>query len=287
MADPQSAPSDEDTSDGHDADADPETADADDVEELSTEELRDRVQEEYDFEEFGAEQMEEMSVDEWEVAFDPDSWITGDELLDRVSADLKAQIAARDVFAVLEEVEENGSRRLLAYSDEGYALVYPDGTIEGFGTVLRDVKPTVALCSMDSYDPPAPPENAVLLPKPDEVPEASGEFGNLMLQVVAGVLVVAGLALVGGWILLADLSTVIAPAVGLFFVFVGLFLFGSVANARLSDRFRVEEYRERLRAVGLEDGDRPDFLPVEDGEVVGPDAREAIPGDDDEGDPDR
>jgi hypothetical protein len=102
-----------------------------------------------------------------------------------------------------------------------------------------------------------------------------------MLQVVAGVLVVAGLALVGGWILLANLSTVIAPAVGLFFLFVGLFLFASVANARLSDRFRVEEYRERLRAIGLEDGDRPDFLPIEDGEVVGPDAREAVPSEED------
>jgi hypothetical protein len=284
MADPQSAPSDEDASDGHDDAVDPETGEGsgdDEVEELSTEELRRRVQEEYDFEAFGPDQMEEMSVDEWEVAFDPDSWITGDELLDRVSADLKAQIAARDVFAVLEEVEEDGQRRLLAYSDEGYALVYPDGTIEGFGTVLRDVKPTVALCSMDSYDPPETPEATVLLPNPDEVPEASGEFGNLMLQVVAGVLVVAGLALVGGWILLANLSTVIAPAVGLFFLFVGLFLFASVANARLSDRFRVEEYRERLRAIGLEDGDRPDFLPIEDGEVVGPDAREAVPSEED------
>jgi hypothetical protein len=33
-----------------------------------------------------------------------------------------------------------------------------------------------------------------------------------------------------------------------------------VANARLSDKFRAEEFRNRLRAVGLEDGDRPDFL---------------------------
>jgi hypothetical protein len=302
MADPQSAPSGED---GHDAAADPENEDpdteaaggteagtsapdsdeadapadaGDDVEELSTEELRRRVQEEYDFEDFGPRQMEEMSVDEWEVAFDPDSWITGDELLDRVSDDLKSQIARRDVFAVLEEVEENGRRRLLAYSDEGYALIYPDGTIEGFGTVLRDVKPTVALCSMDSYETPEPPEDGVLLPTPDEVPEASGEFGNLMLQFVAGSLVLAGVFLVGGWIVVAELSTVIAPTMGLLFLLIGLFLFGSVANARLSDRFRAEEYRERLRAIGLEDGERPDFLPMEDGEVVGPDGREAIPG---------
>jgi hypothetical protein len=47
----------------------------------------------------------------------------------------------------------------------------------------------------------------------------------------------------------------------LFFLLVGFFLFFVVANARLSDRFRSEEYRNRLRAVGLEDGERPDFLP--------------------------
>jgi hypothetical protein len=233
------------------------------------------VEEKYDFDDFDPRQMEQMTVDEWEVAFDDDSWITGDELLDRVADDLRSQIASREVFAVLEEVEHERERRLLAYSDEGYALVYPDGTIEGFGTALRDVKPTVALCSMDSYDPPDPPEDRVLLPDPQEVPEASGEFGNLMLQVVAGTLILAGLALVVAW-LVAGLS-VVAPAAGLFFVLVGLFLFASVANARLSDRFRAEEYRERLRAVGLADGERPDFLPVEDGEVIGHDEREPRP----------
>jgi len=38
-------------------------------------------------------------------------------------------------------------------------------------------------------------------------------------------------------------------------------LFFTVANARLSDKFRAEEYRDRLRAVGLEDGERPEFVP--------------------------
>jgi hypothetical protein len=64
----------------------------------------------------------------------------------------------------------------------------------------------------------------------------------------------------------ADLGSIVAPAVGLLFLLVGLFLFAMVANARLSDRFRSEEYRDRLRAL-REAEERPDFVPVE-GEVV-------------------
>ena len=37
-------------------------------------------------------------------------------------------------------------------------------------------------------------------------------------------------------------------------------LFAVVANARLSDKYRAEEFRNRLRAVGLDDGERPEFL---------------------------
>jgi len=48
---------------------------------------------------------------------------------------------------------------------------------------------------------------------------------------------------------------------GLGFLTIGIILFVVVANARLSDSFRAEEYRERLRGIGLEDGQRPEFLP--------------------------
>jgi hypothetical protein len=232
------------------ADADP--ADA----ALTTEELRAQVEEKYDFENFGPQDMERMSVEEWEAVFDPETWITGDELLERVEADLKTRVLQRDVFARVERLSH--PERVVAYSDEGYAVVYPDGSVEGQGTVLRDVKPTVALCSMEEYDAPPMPEGD-LLPQPMDVPEGSGEFGNLMIQVVAGAQVLAGLVLVGA-ALVTDLS-VIAGVAGLGFLFIGLLLFFTVANARLSDRFRAEEYRNRLRAVGLEDGERPDFLP--------------------------
>jgi hypothetical protein len=159
----------------------------------------------------------------------------------------------------VERYTSEGEPRLVAYSDEGYAIVYPDGSVEGEGTVLRDVTPTVALCSMDDYDVQEPPAD-VGLPSPDEVPEGSGEFGNLMLQVVAFVQMVGGLALLGAW-LATDLNTIVAPVAALFFLLIGFFLLFVVANARLSDRFRSEEYRTRLRAVGLEDGERPAFLP--------------------------
>ena len=242
---------------------------ADTAADAELEALRQQVEEKYDFENFGPKDMAEMTVEEWEAAFDPDSWIVGPELLDRVEKELHNRVAMREVFAIVERYTSEGEPRLVAYSDEGYAIVYADGSIEGEGTVLRDVTPTVALCSMDDYDVAEPPQN-VGLPSPDEVPEGSGEFGNLMLQVVALVQLLGGLALLVAW-LVTDLNTIVAPVAALFFLLIGVFLLFVVANARLSDRFRSEEYRNRLRAVGIEDGQRPDFLPPldEDAELVG------------------
>jgi hypothetical protein len=215
--------------------------------------------------------MAQMSYEEWAAAFDHDSWITGEALLDRVEADLKSRVADRDVFAVIERIEQEGQPQLLAYSDEGYAVVYPDGTIEGSGTVLRDVKPSVALASMESYEVPEPPEGDVL-PDPAEVPEGSGKLGNQLMQIIAAVHVLAGVALFVAWIAMA--LPIVAAVASLGFFFFGVFVFLLVANARLSDRFRAEEYRNRLRAVGLEDDERPEFLPGE-----GEESADSIPDD--------
>jgi len=235
--------------------------------------LREQVEEAYDFENFGPQEMAEMSPEEWDAAFDPETWITGEALLDRVEADLKSRVRNRDVFARVERFDD----LLVAYSDTGYAAVYPDGSIEGRGTVLRDVKPTVALCSMESYDAPEMPDGD-LLPRPAEIPDdSSSTLGNTVLQIVAGVHVLAGLVLLGAWVLFLagvlsqpgvntqalNLAFVVVAALG--FLGIGIFLFTVVANARLSDRFRAEEFRDRLRAIGLEDGDRPDFLREIDG----------------------
>lgn len=237
------------------------TAEADAVEALRSE-----VEEKYDFENFGPSDMARMSAEEWEAAFDPDSWIVGPELLDRVEQDLKGRIQSREVFAVLERFEENGETRLVAYSDEGYAIVSQDGSVEGQGTVVRDVKPTVALCSMDTYEVPDAPDD-VSLPSPADVPEGTGQLGNNLLQIIAFAQILAGVGLVGIWLFTDAIPTpggyvdLVAPMIALIFVGIGLFLFMVVANARLSDRFRAEEFRDRLRATGVEDGDRPDFLP--------------------------
>ncbi|QLH84307.1 DUF7319 domain-containing protein [Halosimplex pelagicum] len=258
----------------------------------SIEALRERVEAEYDFDDFGPAEMASMSSEEWEAVFDHESWITGQELLDRVEADLKRRVAEREVFARVERRDD----RLVAYSDEGYATVYADGTVEGHGTVLRDVKPTVALASMESYDvPDAPPED--LLPEPQDVPEGSGELGNTMLQVVAGIQVLAGILLIGGWLVISlgvvappgggsvrSLNVIAMLLGGVVFLAIGVLLFGVVANARLSDKFRAEEYRNRLRAVELEPGERPDFLP-DDGEAsedaagIPGEASDGLPGD--------
>lgn len=229
----------------------------------SGESVRKRVEERHDFDDFGPEDMAEMTAEEWEAVFDPESWITGTELLDRVEADLKDRVASRDVFARVERIPDPD--RVVAYSDEGYAVAFGDGSVEGHGTVLRDLKPTVALCSMPGYEVPPAPDGDVL-PKPMDVPEESGELGNLMVQVIAAAQVLAGVGLLGATVVVdGGLITVVA---GLGFLVFGLFLFLVVANARLSDRFRAEEYRNRLRAVGIDAGDPPETLP--------PDLRESL-----------
>jgi hypothetical protein len=270
MADPRSPPAEEDA-DADGSDEPGEGADratesgtpgaADDgaaapaPDDRSTEELRAQVEEQYDFDDFGPADMERMSAEEWEAVFDPDSWITGTELLDRVEADLKAAVVRRDVFARVERLADPD--RIVAYSDEGYAVVYEDGSVEGSGTVLRDVKPVVALCSMEDYDPDPMPDGD-LLPEPMEVPEGSGERGNLMLQIIAGMQGIAGLVLIGGGVL-SGFSPILIVA-GLGFLLIAFVLFFTVANARLSDKFRAEEYRNRLRAVGVDAEDRPAFM---------------------------
>jgi hypothetical protein len=114
----------------------------------AVEALRRRVNEEYDFEEFTPADMAEMSAAEWEAVFDPETWITGERLLDRIEADLLSRVAQRDVFAVVERLDD----RVLAYTDSGYAIVHGSGRIEGEGSVLREVEPIVALCAMEAYE---------------------------------------------------------------------------------------------------------------------------------------
>lgn len=223
--------------------------------------LRERVESEYDFEEFGPEQMAEMSPEEWTAAFDADAWVTGPELLDRVEADLRSRVADRDVFAVVERTTDG---RLVAYSDSSYAVVYPDGGVEGEGTVLQDVKPTVALASMPDYDVPEPPDDGGL-PAPEKVGGTGGQLGNNVLQALSLLLGLAGAVLVvAPFVVDVQGATIIAVLVGFVFLAVAVVLLFTVANARLSARYRAEEFRERLRGAGVTEGDRPEFLPVSD-----------------------
>ena len=255
--------------------------DGDDGDELSTAELRARVEEQYDFEEFGAAEMAEMSVEEWEAVFDPDAWLTGGGLLDRVERELRSNVRRREVFAVVERVGEGDADRVVAYSDEGYAIVRPDGTVRGTGTILRDIEPMVALCSMESYDVPEVGDDAGL-PHPDSIESGSGDFGNRMLQVVAGATVLSGVGFVLVWLASVvgavdiGFAGAIVLTLGFLFVVMGGFLFLTVANARLSDRMRAEQYRDRLRAVGAGSDDRPDFLPDEAFEAGGRRLEEAM-----------
>ena len=252
---------------------DGEEVDADGDPGLET--LRQRVEEKYDFDHFTPADMVEMSVEEWEAAFDADAWITGDELLDRVEAELRSRVARRNLFAVVERTTLDGEARVLAYDDVGYATVGTDGTVEGEGPIVEDVEPVVALCSMEDFTVSVPPTDAGL-PDPADIAPESGGLGDRLLLAVAGVQVVAGLALLlaplfvdlnpGGGGQGAALLTTVA---GLGFLVIGVVIALLVANARLSGRFRAAEYRERLLAAGVGGGERPSFLPDEDDERPG------------------
>lgn len=241
-------------------------------EEQTEAQLRRRVEEKYDFDDFGPSDMAEMTPEEWDVAFDDETWLTGEELLDRVEAELKCRIADRDVFAVLEYARVDGERCLVAYSDSDYAIVYPNGSVEGSGTVVRDVKPTVALCSMEDYEVDEPPDDWAL-PGPEAVPESNSELGNWMVQLLAGAQLLIGLAAIVLWPVLGIRDQLIVGVVGLLFVVIGLVLFLLVANARLSERFRAQEYRDRLRSIETNSDDRPEFLPIDDDAFEGIDTR--------------
>jgi hypothetical protein len=220
----------------------PEAGDDPDTERAA---LRAAVEERYDFERFGPAEMAEMDLTEWEAAFDPDNWVTGERLLDRVEQELSARVAMREIFGVIERHADPD--RVLAYSDEGYAVVRPDGSVEGAGTIVRDVEPSVALCSIPEYEMLDVPDRS--LPRPEDVTEGSGALGTMMLQVVAAIHLLVGVVLIAAWLLSSTVSSIIAPVAGLGFLLVGGLLFLIIANARLSDRFRAEQYRNRLRAL--------------------------------------
>ncbi|MFP4590001.1 MAG: hypothetical protein ACLFMX_03165 [Halobacteriales archaeon] len=219
--------------------------------------------ERFDFDDFGPAAFEEMSPEEWSAAFDAEAWVTGEALLDRVEVELRHRVHDREVFAVVERIRSDGEPCVLAYSDEGYALVRPDGTVEGFGTVLRDVKPTVALCSMPEYEPASGLDDPVGLPDPAAVETARTDLGNVVIQVVALAFGIGGLVLLGAWILFD--ATLAAAVVGVGFLVGAAILAFLVANARLSSRYRAEDYRGRLRSVGLGSGERPAFVPEDEG----------------------
>jgi hypothetical protein len=240
-----------------------ETSETDSGAEDAVAALRREVEEEYDFEEFTPDDMAEMDPEEWEAVFDPDTWITGADLLDRIEADLRRRVAERDVFAVVERPDED---RVVAYSDRGYAAVHGSGRVEGEGSILREVEPIVALCAMEEYEV-TEPEVDRPLPDPDDVKVGSGRLGHVLLQAVAAAQVLGGVGLLVAPLftdLAGEGTVVLTTAAGLGFLVFGVVLFVLVANARLSGRFQAEEYRERLAAAGVGSESRPDFVPIED-----------------------
>lgn len=248
--------------------AEPSGGEATDSEADATdsETLRTAVEERYDFDDFRPADMAEMTVEEWEAAFDPETWITGDRLVDRVEAELHSRVGAGELFAVVERHDVDGTPKLLVYTDAGYAVVAPDGRVEGEGGIVSEVEPVVALCSMESYEVAEPPSDAEL-PDPATIEPGSGDLGHRLLLAVAGIQVVAGLVVLVSPVVvrLGPGAAALTTVIGLAFIGVGVVLGVLVANARLSDRFRAAEYRDRLQAAGVGSDERPSFLPRMDG----------------------
>jgi len=224
--------------------------------------LRETVEAKYDFDDFGPADMAEMSVEEWEAAFDPDTWISGLPLIDRIEDELRNRIVRGDLFAVVERHSVGGDSRLLIYTDAEYTIVFPDGRVEGDGAISREVEPVVALCSMDSYEVSSPPPDAGL-PEPASIEPGSGGLGHRLLLTVAAIHALAGVALVVSplFLRLGPGTGALTTVLGALFIGIGIVLGVLVANARLSDRFRATAFRDRLEAAGVGSDERPDFLP--------------------------
>lgn len=251
------------TEDAGDGESDTHQGSVEDPTAKSIEELREEVAERYDFEDFTAEDMASISAAEWSAAFDADTWITGSTLLDRIEADLKQRVAQRDLFAVVERPETD---RLVVYSDSSYAVVHGSGRVEGAGSILRDVELIVTLCAMEDYEPGEPPLEQPL-PNPEDVESGSGRLGHQLIQLIAGAQIIAGFGLLIApfAITLPKSSTVlVTTTAGLGFLVIGVILFVLVANARLSERFQAQGYRERLEAAGVGSKERPDFVPLDE-----------------------
>ena len=103
------------------------------------------VEERYDFDDFGPADMVEMSPEEWEAAFDAESWVTGTALLDRVEQELNARVSTREVFAVIERDQTDDGERLWFCGESGTLGYYETET--GEVTVL-DIQCTYEIGQM-------------------------------------------------------------------------------------------------------------------------------------------
>jgi hypothetical protein len=126
--------------------------------------------------------------------------------------------------------------------------------------------PVVAVCTKEKFKVTEPPANADL-PSPKTVKPGSGGLSRRLLLVVGVIRVIAGVVLLVSPVIvrLGPGAGAFTAVIGLIFVGVGVLLGVLVANARLADRFRAAEYRERLEAAGVGSDQRPAFLPAMDG----------------------
>ncbi len=204
-----------------------------------------------------------VSTNPGEFIHSSEKIIVGTDLLDRIEADTKDRIRRRNILAMIERISIEGTGHILIYDDLGYALVEPDGSVSGIGSIRTEIENVVVLCSMSSYDVPEL-LNGNFLPKISSTYKPANQIGNKLLQTLSFSFFIIGFILLISPIFInfyASSATILTTISGLGFILTSLFIITLVIHSRLSDRFRSSEYQNRLKNIGIGSNSRPSFIP--------------------------
>lgn len=204
-----------------------------------------------------------VSINPGEFIHSSEKIIVGLDLIDRIEADTKDRIRRRNILAMIERISIEGIDHILIYDDLGYAIVEPDGSVSGIGSIRAEMENVVVLCSMSNYDVPELIKDN-FLPNISSTYKPPNQIGNKLLQILSLSFFIIGCTLLVSPIFLnfyASSATILTTISGFGFILISLFITTMVVHSRLSDRFRSSEYQNRLKNIGIGSNSRPSFIP--------------------------